>query len=69
MKVKVLKQFRDKKEEADRKVGDEFIVSKERFEEINSTWAGKLVEEIKEENLKKDVKEDKKGPVKKDKKK
>lgn len=34
MKVKTLKQFRDLKEDKMRQVGDEFIVNKERFKEI-----------------------------------
>lgn len=47
MKVKTIKCFNDKKEGVTRKTGDTFIVSKERFKEINSTY--NLVEEIKEE--------------------
>ena len=47
MKVRVLRHFKDKKEGVSRKPGDTFIVSKERFKEINSTHY--LVEEIKEE--------------------
>lgn len=49
MKVKTLVQFKDLKDKTTRKVNEEFIVNKDRFEEINSTKYGKLVEEIKEE--------------------
>lgn len=49
MKVKTLVEFKDLKDKKLRKVGEEFIVNKDRFEEINSTKYGKLVEEIKEE--------------------
>lgn len=48
MKVKVLKNFKDIKENTRRTVGDIFIASKERVGEINSTPFGVLVEEIKE---------------------
>ncbi len=47
MKVKAVKDFKDLKERKNRKIGDEFIVNKDRFVEINSTKYGKLVEEIK----------------------
>lgn len=47
MKVKtIVLSFRDRKEKVNRKLNEEFIVSKERFEEINSTKHGKLVEEV-----------------------
>jgi len=46
MKVRALKLFKDKKECVTREKGDTFIISKERFKEINSTYY--LVEEIKE---------------------
>lgn len=47
MKVKtIVPSFRDRKEKVNRKLNEEFIVSKERFEEINSTKYGKLVEEV-----------------------
>lgn len=46
MKAKVLRKFKDKKDKKLREVGEEFVVSKERFEEINSTKYGKLVEEV-----------------------
>lgn len=50
MKVKVTKRFIDKKEGKTREAGDVFDITKKRFEEINSTSFGFLVEEIKEEN-------------------
>ena len=53
MKVKTIVKFRDLKEKKLRKIGEEFEVTKKRFEEINSTKYGKLVEEIKEEKKKK----------------
>ena len=46
MKAIVLKPFVDKKESVTRKSGDTFIISKERYKELNSTF--RLVEEIKE---------------------
>lgn len=49
MKVKTLVEFKDLKDKTTRKVNEEFIVNKDRFEELNSTKYGKLVEEIKEE--------------------
>lgn len=49
MKVKVLKEFIDKETKVLHEKDTELIVSKERFEEINSTAHGILVEEIKEE--------------------
>lgn len=52
MKIRVLKDFRDLKEDLDRKVGEEFIVNKERFEELNTKLQkfgkGPWVEEVKE---------------------
>lgn len=53
MKVIALNPFTDKKEGVARKLGDAFIISKERFEEINSTAHGILVKEIKEAKSKK----------------
>lgn len=47
MKVRVLERFKDLKENVMREVGDEFIVSKSRYEEILT--AGNLVEEVVEE--------------------
>jgi len=48
MQVKVLRPFRDKYTKALYRKGQKITVSKERFEEINSTALGVLVEEIKE---------------------
>lgn len=48
MKVKVLKRFKDLKENKLRIPGGTFIVSQDRFEEINSTKYGKLIEEVNE---------------------
>ena len=48
MKVKALKNFKDRKADVVRNVGETFEVSKERFEEINATKNGKLVDEVKE---------------------
>lgn len=50
MRVKVIKKFIDKKEGKVREVGEVFDITKKRFEEINSTSFGFLVEEMKEEN-------------------
>lgn len=48
MKVRVLRDFIDlKNNKKRRKVGEVFDVSKERFEELNSTSFGVLVEEVK----------------------
>jgi len=52
MKARAVVSFKDKKEGVIRKAGDTFILNKERFEEINSTVNGKLVEEIKEKSKK-----------------
>ena len=52
MKVKVIKPFIDKKEGVTRKTGDTFTVSKERYEEINSTKFGVLVKAVAEETAK-----------------
>ena len=49
MKVKALIQFIDKKENITREIGDEFIVSKERFEEIIEKGGAHWVEEVTEE--------------------
>ena len=54
MKAKVLKDFRDKQSKEIRKQGDIIEISKERFEEINSTSL--FVEEVKEEKKKKTTK-------------
>lgn len=47
MKVKVLEKFKDLKENVIRNPGDEFTLTKDRFEEINKKLPGYL-EEIKE---------------------
>lgn len=61
MKVKNLRDWYDKKEKMQRKPKDDvFVVSQERFNEINNTSFGVLVEEVPEE--KKD--EPKKSPKK-----
>ena len=52
MKARVLKPFIDKKEGVVRSVGDTFILSKERYKEINSTKFGRLVEAVAEETAK-----------------
>lgn len=51
MKVKVIKIYKDKYDRTLHNPGDELIMSKERFEEINSTARGIFVEEV--ENKKK----------------
>lgn len=57
MKVKVVRKFNDLKESTTREIGDEFIVSKSRFEEIQR--AGDFVVEIEEvEEIKKDLKKE-----------
>lgn len=58
MKVKALVNFKDNKENVRRKAGEEFIVSKDRFAEINEV-APKyklkaIVEEVKEKAKKED---------------
>ena len=52
MKAKVVKPFIDKKEGVTRNVGDTFTLSKERYEEINSTKFGELVKAVAEETAK-----------------
>ncbi len=47
--VKVLRYFKDKEEKVERKAGDEFETSKERYEFLKSKGAVELVEIIKEE--------------------
>ena len=46
MKVKVLRTFKDLKGKAIRKKDEVFDVDKKRFQEINSTSHGKLVEMV-----------------------
>lgn len=48
MKIKVTRCFYDLKDDKYRNVGDEFEVTKARFDELNKLVAG-FVEEIKEE--------------------
>lgn len=48
MRVKVIKQFRDKYTKTVHKLGETLTVTKERFEEISSAAPGPFVEEIKE---------------------
>lgn len=53
MKIRALRRFEDYKEDVIREVGDEFEVTKARFEEIKNGLAkfgeGDWVEEVKEE--------------------
>jgi len=49
MKVKVVRTFRDKYTKELYKAGAIIEIAQQRFEEINSTAAGVLVQEIKEE--------------------
>ena len=46
IEVKALKNFRDLKEKTIRKAGDTFAVSSARFDQINRTKHGELVEPI-----------------------
>ena len=52
MKVKVIKDFRDKYTKKLHKTGEELEITKERYEEINSTAHGILVKEIHEKKKK-----------------
>lgn len=52
MKVRAKKRFYDLKEKELRKPNDEFIVNKERAEELNASAFGRLVEEVKEDKKK-----------------
>ena len=58
MKVKVLKKFRDLKEDTLRNPGDEFTLTKDRFQEINKKLPG-FLEEIKQEDKQEDKQENK----------
>lgn len=49
MKVRALMPFEDIKEHRDRDRGEEFTVSKERFQQINSAGFGVLVEIVEDE--------------------
>lgn len=53
MKVKVLREFIDKETKTLHDKDTELTMSKERFEEVNSTAHGILVKEIKEEKANK----------------
>lgn len=55
MKVKALKNFKDLKGKAIRKKGDIFEVTKKRYEEINSTSSGTLVEKIENKKTQKEM--------------
>lgn len=48
MKVKVVKKFRDKYTNLLHKIDETLEITKERFEEINSTSLGIFIEEIKD---------------------
>ncbi len=50
MKVRALKQFNDLTEMKMRRKNDEFYVTEKRFEQINSTSFGILVEVIEDKN-------------------
>lgn len=56
MKVRALKRFFDQKESIQREENDEFVVNKERAEEMNASAFGRLVEEVKEKKSKEDKK-------------
>lgn len=74
MKVKVVRQFIDRHSKTLHRKGDEIEVTAERFEEINSTSRGAIVEktegvkESKEAQEAKEVKDKKKKPTTKKKK-
>lgn len=59
MKVKALVNFKDNKENVRRKAGEEFIVSKDRFAEINEVASKYKLKAIVEEVEEKAKKEDK----------
>lgn len=52
MRVKVIKDFRDKYTKKLHKAGEELEITKERYEEINSTAHGIFVKEIPEKKKK-----------------
>lgn len=52
MKVKVIKDFRDKYTKKLHKAGEELEITKERYEEINSTAHGILVKEMSQKKRK-----------------
>lgn len=49
MKVRALKDFRDLEADARRKPGDEWDVTEERLEQLNSAYSFPLVEPVEEE--------------------
>ena len=51
MRVITKVKFKDLKDKTIREIGEEFVVSKERYDEILKV--GKFVEEVKEEEIKK----------------
>lgn len=54
MKVKAIRDFQDLEEQVDRKVGDTWECSQERFEAINSTVYGTLAEKVAPRRTKKE---------------
>lgn len=61
MKVKNLQNWFDRKEKTTRKIEDEpYVISKERFDEVNATKFGLLVEEIAEAKVKEEAPKKKK---------
>ena len=61
MKVKNIQNWYDKKESVTRKTKDEaYVISKERFDEVNATKFGLLVEEIAEAKVKEEAPKKKK---------
>lgn len=57
MKVKTLIKFTDLKEGKERNVGEVFVVSKARFNEIIKAYPKPLVEEVAEEVTEEETKE------------
>lgn len=51
MRVKVLKRYKDKHNDLLHEIGQEIEITKERFEEINSTSLGVFVQEIQKEKV------------------
>ena len=49
MKVEVVREFNDLKEGVGRKVGEQFVCSKDRFAQINSTEFGAMVRPVPED--------------------
>lgn len=46
MRVEVVRKFYDLEKKVDREVGEKFAVTKERFEQLNSTKYGELVRDL-----------------------